>query len=207
MRELWPVYAPNWLGTTGRWVRLLPFPVTGGPRQPYLHRPGGSLVTNPDGLFGDFGDHHVNLVVIEHCSSLQNFFDKRSRYVAAHDGLILALPRPWREDWLGRIRGGRGGRWLSFGDIVQMSRGSTFEPWKGQGYYAGASGLETDWKFAVRSLFCCYFLKPSDLIRVRGSGNAFFPHEYVTQHGRLGQITHAGLRTRLGAALTAEHVF
>ena len=121
MRELWPVYAPKWLGSTGRWVRLLPFPVLGGPRQPYLHRPGGALITNPDGMFGAFGEHHVDLLVVEHCSTLQNFYDKRSRYTTSHDGLLLALPRPWREDWVGTIHGGRGGRQLEFGRIVELS--------------------------------------------------------------------------------------
>lgn len=207
MRELWPVYAPNWLGSTGRWVRLLPFPVKNGPRQPYLHHPGGALVTNPDGMFGAFGEHHVDLLVIEHCSTLQNFYDKRSRYTTSHDGLLLALPRPWREDWLGTIHGGKGGKQLEFGEIVELSRNSTFKPWEGRPYYHGAPDNESDWKFPVRSVLCCYFLKPKDFIRVRDSGNLIPRHEYISKHGRLGQINHPKFREWLRAALAAKQVY
>lgn len=207
MRDRWPIYAQDWLGTTARWVRLLPFPVERGPRQPYLHRPGGALVTNPDGMFGSFGDHHVDLLIMEHCGGLQNFYDKRSRYGLAHDGLLLALPKAWREDWEGCIKGGRGGTWREFGEIVQLSRDSKVPPWTGVGYYAKAGPAETDWKFAVRTVLCCYFLKPSDKQTVEQSGNALGRHEYVTQHGRLGQITHAAFRDWLGAALAARHIY
>lgn len=207
MRELWPVYAPTWLGSTGRWVRLLPFPVKHGPRQPYLHHPGGALVTNPDGMFGAFGEHHVDLLVIEHCSTLQNFYDKRSRYTAVHDGLMLALPRPWREDWDIRIHGGQGGKWLTFGEIVALSRASAFEPWEGRPYYHGAPANESDWKFSVRSMLCCYFLKPKDFKIVCGSGNLIPRYEYISMHGRIGQINHPKFREWLRAALAVKQTY
>lgn len=208
MREFWPVYAPDWLKAKGRWVRLLPFPVKPGPRQPYLHKPGGALVTNPDGMFGCFGEHHVDLLVIEHCGSLQNFYDKRSRYGVTHDGLLLAIPRPWREDWLGLIRGGRGGKYVEFGKIIEMSRSNSFKPWEGRSYHPGSSiSSESDWKFSVRSILCCYFLKPKDLTKIKQSGNLVPRHEYITQHGRLGQINHPPFRNWLSAALAAKQIY
>jgi hypothetical protein len=208
MRELWPVYAPGWLGGNQNWVRLLPFPVQRGPRQPYLHHPGGALVTNPDGMMGAFGEHHVDLLVLEHCGSLQNFYDKRSRYAMTHDGLLLALPRPWREDWLGLIHGGQGGRWVEFGDIVEMSRGQQIlPPWVGCSFHPSATQHQDDWKFAVRSVMCCYFLAPHDLQVIRTSGNLFPRHEFVTQHGRIGQITHLAFRNWLQQAIHAQQVY
>ena len=207
MRDLWPVYAPKWFNGSHNWVRLLPFPVTRGPRQPYLHRPGGALVTNPDGMFGAFGEHHVDLLVIEHCSSLQNFYDKRSRYATSHDGLLLALPRPWRDDWFGRIRGGRGGRLTEFGRIVERSRGTgRMPPWIGRSFHPKAKLCQDDWKFSVRSILCCYFLSPRDLQSIKSSGNVIPRHEFVTQHGRIGQITHKELRKWLGRALNVKQV-
>lgn len=208
MREFWPVYAPQWFGGTQNWVMLLPFPVTKGPRKPYLHRPGGALVTNPDGMFGAFGEHHVDLLVIEHCSSLQNFYDKRSRYTTSHDGLLFALPQPWREDWLGRIKGGRGGRWLEFGKIVELSRGTgCMSPWVGRSYHPKAKDCQSDWKFSVRDILCCYFLSPSDLESLRTSGNVIPRHEFVIQHGRIGQITYGAFRDWLGRAMNVQQKF
>lgn len=208
MRDLWPVYAAGWFGGSSNWVRLLPFPVSPGPRQPYLHRPGGALVTNPDGMFGAFGEHHVDLLVLEHCSTLQNFYDKRSRYGTTHDGLQLALPRPWRDDWKGTVRGGRGGKQLHFREIVELSRGPGLLPaWEGRSFHPKALGDDDDWKFAVRSVLCCYFLRPKDLAKIKSSGNLIPRHEYVTQHGRIGQINYADFREWLKTALHVNQVF
>ncbi len=207
MRSLWPIYVPNWLGGTGNWVRLLPFPVIRGPLQPYLHRPGGALVTNPDGLFGSFGEHHVDLLVLEHCGTLQNFYDKRSRYGTSHDGLLLALPQPWRDNWQGVIHGGKGGKMLDFGDIVELSRGPGCLPaWIGRSYHPRAPWANDDWKFSVRSVLCCFFLKPRDLAVIRKSGNLMPRHEFVTQHGRIGQINHSVFRDWLRSALQSSQV-
>ena len=208
MRSLWPVYAPQWFGGSSNWVRLLPFPVTPGPRQPYLHHPGGALVTNPDGMFGAFGEHYVDLLILEHCSTLQNFYDKRSRYGTTHDGLLLALPKPWRDDWLGTIRGGKGGKQLYFREIVELSRGlGCMGPWEGRSYHPKSPNSTDDWKFSVRSILCCYFLKPADLATIKLSGNLIPRHEFVTQHGRIGQINHAKFRDWLKKALYADQVF
>lgn len=208
MRDRWPVYAPGWLGGENNWLRLLPFPVSPGPRQPYLHRPGGTLVTNPDGMFGSFGEHHVDLLVLEHCSTLQNFYDKRSRYGTTHDGLILALPQPWRDEWQATVRGGRGGNKLDFRELVELSRGSgCLPPWVGRSFHPKAADDSDDWKFSVRSVLCCYFLKPVDLSKIKKSGNLIPRHEFVTQHGRIGQINHKDFRNWLKKALHVEQVF
>lgn len=110
MREDWPIYRNIWLGAPGEWLRLLPFSIKGSPPKPYLRTPGGALLSNPDGLFGSFGANFVDLVILEHCSSKQNFFDKRSTYAASHASILLALPERWCNEWQVRVHGGhRGG--------------------------------------------------------------------------------------------------
>lgn len=208
MRDLWPTYAAEWFGGSSNWVRVLPFPDASGPRQPYLHRPGGALVTNPDGMFGAFGEHHVDLLALEHCSSLQNFYDKRSRYGASHDGLLLALPEPWRSARKAKVKGRPPGNLRTFQEVVELSRGSpVLSPWIGRSYHPKAPNAQDDWKFSVRSILCCYFLKPEDLTKVKASGNLIPRYEFVTQHGRIGQITHKDFREWLGKALTASQTF
>ncbi|MCC6233059.1 MAG: hypothetical protein IT580_10475 [Verrucomicrobiales bacterium] len=201
IRRHWPVYARNWLGTQDSWVRLLPFPTTKGPRQPYLHRPGGGQLTNPDGMFGAFGAHHVDLLVLEHCGTEQNLNDKRARYAQSHDGTILALPRPWRQDWHVLIRGGQGGTYKRPEELVQLSRASTVAPWHGPPYCVRAASHDSDWKFPVRSILCLYFVTPAVLAKLH-KATRFPRHELFATHSRLAQIQERGMRDWLSGGLT-----
>jgi hypothetical protein len=120
LRDLWPTCVPNWMGSRKDWLRLLPFPIGNPPKQPYLHRPGGGRISNPDGLYASFGEQYVDLIALEHCGTEQNFNDKRSRYTQSHDGSILAIPQPWRSEWLFLIHGGKGGTYIKPEQLIRQ---------------------------------------------------------------------------------------
>lgn len=201
MRDTWPIYKKDWLGAHGDWLRLLPFPIRGGPIKPYLHTPGGALISSPDGMFGAFGENFVDVLILEHCSSKQNFFDKRSRYGASHSSIILGLPSAWCNDWIARVHGGHGGSWKYFGELVQQSGKVPSPPWLGRCVHPNAKRSEYDWKFPVRSLICVYFLNPTDKVALEKSGLVLPRHEYVTTHSRIAQITAQSFRKWISAAM------
>lgn len=204
MRDSWPIYKKGWLGSPGEWMRLLPFPIKGGPPKPYLHTPGGALLSSPDGLFGSFGTNFVDLVVLEHCSTKQNFFDKRSRYGVSHSSIMLGLPTSWCNNWMALTHGGQGGTWAHFGELVQRSGNLPPPAWLGPCVHPQVRKGSVDWKFPVRSLMCVYFINERDRNSLRDSGLTLPRHEYVTTHSRLSQITSKGLRDWLRPAMNVQ---
>jgi len=67
---------------------------------PFLKLPGSDrLKTLPDGLWLNFGgtpeDGYVDIFAIEACGSVDNFFDKRSRFAASTHSMLAACPVPW----------------------------------------------------------------------------------------------------------------
>lgn len=212
LRDLWPTCAENWMGSGKTWLRMLPFPISKGPNQPYLHRPGGGRVSNPDGLYACFGEHFVDLIALEHCGTEQNFNDKRSRYAQSHDGTILAVPQPWRSQWLFLIHGGRGGTYLKPAQIIRnltpssLGFGKPLAPWTGRPLYKNADPAHRDWKFPVRSVRCIYFLSPKTLTVLRSSGMKLSAHEFATTHGKLRSINQQDVRKWLTSAFSIEHM-
>lgn len=83
----------------GGWLRALPADAApGGPDRPTITIPGMDEGTsNPDGLWIALGPNSAfaDLVVVEHCGRRENFYDKRSRYMAATYARMLKCPRAW----------------------------------------------------------------------------------------------------------------
>lgn len=70
------------------------------PCYPFLKVPGSTrLRTLPDGLWLNFGgtvaDPYVDIFAVEACSTLQNLFDKRSRFSESAHSLLAVCPVPW----------------------------------------------------------------------------------------------------------------
>lgn len=199
----WPVFPDGWLSTAGSWVRLLPSKTS---PSPYLHSPGGALLSNPDGLFATFGQNFADLLVLEHCSSRQNFYDKRSRYGPSHSAVMLGLPERWLNT-TATTHGGQGGTTMKFGAMVQASGNVMHPAWLAPSCYANAPPRSIDWKFPVRKVVCVYFLTPKDRNFIRDSGITFPRHEFISMHGRIAQITHKGLREWLQGALASNQIY
>ena len=67
---------------------------------PFLKLPGSNrLKTLPDGLWLNFGgtpeDAYVDIFAIEACGSVDNFFDKRSRFAPSTHSMLAVCPLPW----------------------------------------------------------------------------------------------------------------
>lgn len=67
---------------------------------PFLKLPGSNrLRTLPDGLWLNFGgtpgDAYVDIFAIEACGSVDNFFDKRSRFAPSTHSMLAVCPVPW----------------------------------------------------------------------------------------------------------------
>lgn len=83
----------------GTWLRGRPCdPGVGA--QPFLKLPGSNrLRTLPDGLWLHFSpspvDPYADIFCIEACSSVQNLFDKRSRFAPSTSSLLAFCPVPW----------------------------------------------------------------------------------------------------------------
>lgn len=83
----------------GGWLRALPAnAASGGPARPAITIPGMyDGTSNPDGLWIAIGPESAfaDLIVVEHCGTRQNFYDKRSRYMAATYARMLNCPLAW----------------------------------------------------------------------------------------------------------------
>ncbi|MDE2417594.1 MAG: hypothetical protein KGN32_07285 [Burkholderiales bacterium] len=181
----WAIRPRQFLGKKS-WLKLLPFPISNGPTLPYLHQAGGGLETNPDGLYAHFEGQCVDLVAIEHCSSLQNFYDKRSRYRADVGSRVLALPTEWCFDWDVLVHGGQGGTYIKMGVMVNKLARTKKAKWMGP--RLGNSTRAIDWKFPVRKLLVVYFLKPDHYEKCKKE-ITLDRHELFTTHSRLKQVT------------------
>ncbi len=184
----WPIIASR-LFRSGVWLRLLPFPVKGEsglPTLPYLYRVGDSSKTIPDGLYARFGEQCVDIIAIEHCSSLQNLSDKRSRYAIGKAVSFLALPEDWHSGWLVLVRGGQGGKYRRMRDLI-YKHGFKGEQWSG---WRIGSRKAKDWKIPIRTIGVIYALdhKP---------GHLMDKHEIILKHSQLSQITQQQLRQTL----------
>jgi hypothetical protein len=186
----WAITPTSFLGNKP-WLKLLPFPISKGPTLPYLHQAGDGLETNPDGLYAHFDGQCVDLVAIEHCSSLQNFYDKRSRYSANVGSRLLALPMEWCFDWTVLVHGGQGGTYIKMGQMVSNLTQITNGKWLGARIGKTATG--SDWKFPVRKLLVVYFLRPEHYAKCKKE-IALERHELFTTHARLKQVTSEAFR-------------
>jgi hypothetical protein len=89
-----------------RW--LMAQPVTGAVWAPRLSAPGSrEFQTQPDGLWITLGIRRsdsvtrgafVDCVVVEVCGTAQNLSDKRSRYAARTNSLMIEMHQPWLDE-------------------------------------------------------------------------------------------------------------
>lgn len=140
----WPAVTPSlWepVRRAGAWLRAQPVDATAkGPR---LCSAGStSLTTQPDGLWlGLCGDTFVDVVAVEACGVRQNFFDKRSRYMAGTTALTVEVSLDWLLAAAPIRGGGKRARWVAAGTFEE-------EP-------------ELDIRVPVRHLRVLYFLEDS----------------------------------------------
>lgn len=102
---LWP---PT--GGQGKWIQAQP--PDGLRSTPKIFAPGSALFsTQPDGMWVHFnGLTSCDVVVVEVCGTSQNLGDKRSRYMATTQSLVVRVPKGWAD---ADIRAGHGGKRMS----------------------------------------------------------------------------------------------
>lgn len=99
----------------GWWLRAQP--VSGTASSPRLRTPGADLFkTQPDGmyLFVDPSNGYADCVCIEDCSSSNNLYNKRSRYVPASHSVVVSCTLEWLTERITSSRL-RAPRWKAMG--------------------------------------------------------------------------------------------
>src|SRR5581483_1240649 len=96
----WPGVTKKWSpqANSGVWLRAQPGPdPRPNYRTPFLSIPGADLfTTQPDGLWVSYpGKGYCDIIAIEVCGTIQNFNDKRSRYVHTSYSLLLNCDLRW----------------------------------------------------------------------------------------------------------------
>jgi hypothetical protein len=95
----WPACSCKWdAPKSTKWIRAQP--VEKGKKvssSPVLRAPGQTLFqTQPDGLWLLFHDLvFCDAMVIEHCGTIQNLNDKRSRFIGGASSLMVCIPANW----------------------------------------------------------------------------------------------------------------
>jgi hypothetical protein len=168
-------------GGTGFWVRAQP--TDGGAAGPTLSTPGAkSFHTQPDGLWVFFLDFRTcDVVVVEHCGTIQNLNDKRSRYIPASHSTVLT----WTTQWLRAtvpVRGrGQLARWAA---TEKLRRPNKYR--KDSEEYVGA----------VRHLRVLYAL-PNSLYHAWCSEHIPTGYEFFCPHSSLGSYNSQKMQTFL----------
>lgn len=121
LRNVWGKRTRLWErpNPDGWWIRARPGPRS--PVMPYLKTPGQELFkTQPDGLWLYFsGEGWVDAICIEHCSSVQNLNDKRSRYMPSLNSVLVHIKRTWIFGEIGVQHGGAAARWEATRTMLQ----------------------------------------------------------------------------------------
>jgi hypothetical protein len=97
LRDVWHEHTTLW--NTGDmeayWVRARPTDKKTG--HPFLHTPGSTLyTTEPDGLWLYLDrKFYADAICVEHCGTIPNLYDKRSRYIPASHSVMVTCPADW----------------------------------------------------------------------------------------------------------------
>lgn len=123
--QYWPTCTAKWgVSKNGDyWIRCRPSDsVTDRRPLPILRSPGARrFKTQPDGMWAYFhGSEFVDVLAVEHCGSIQNLNDKRSRYMSIGTSLLLEAPNAWLHRELARPNGGRMPRYEACGTFTDM---------------------------------------------------------------------------------------
>lgn len=137
---------------------------------PYFRTPGAKLFkTQPDGLWLYFsGEGWVDAISIEHCSSIQNLNDKRSRYMPTLNSLLVHIKRTWLKGRIGVQHGGQPERWAATRTMTKPDF------------------TKKEFEFPIRHLRVLYALRQKDYSR-------WIPNHVATGYEFF--CTHESLRT------------
>ncbi len=170
LRNAWDERTRHWKtpDPEGWWIRARPG--RRKPVMPYFLTPGAKLFrTQPDGLWLYFSSEGwVDAICIEHCSSVQNLNDKRSRYMPALNSLLVRVKRTWLRKEIGIKHGGRAERWEATKTMAEPD----FK--------------KTKFEFPVRHLRVLYAMREADYSR-------WIPNHVATGYEFF--CTHNSLRT------------
>ncbi len=173
----------------GPWVRFLPWRTrlmpANSPRLLVAGEPLGSTV--PDGMWVSFGPQasYVDVVLVEHCKSRQNFYDKRSRYMPSLHSRDLLCPQGWFSRTC-QVKGRntmREFRWL-------CNRRRTFRS-------------NDERRIPVRHVRVLYAMLPKDYDEFLLT--PFSAHEFFCPHFALTQSTSPKLRAFVTGLSTGVH--
>ncbi len=149
MRRVWDLRTRLWEtpDPKGWWIRARPG--LRSPVMPYFLSPGAKLFkTQPDGLWLYFShEGWVDAICIEHCSSIQNLNDKRSRYMPTLNSLLVNVKRTWLQGVIGIKHGGQAERWAATRTMTKPDF------------------TKTEFDFPVRHLRVLYALRAKDYSR------------------------------------------
>ena len=110
----WAERTKLWLASKheGYWIRARPS-LKNTPPSPYLMTPGVNRFSNqPDGLWLYFANYEwVDAVCVEHCGSIQNLNDKRSRYMPTLGSMVVRVKPSWLNQEISVENGGSRPRW------------------------------------------------------------------------------------------------
>ncbi len=171
--EVWPPPRGR-----GFWLRGQPtVGLTPGPR---ISAPGARIFkTQPDGLWVHFNKmRSCDVVVIEHCGTIQNLNDKRSRYVPSSHSLVLCCSKAWLKEKI-PVKNGLYSRRRAAGTFGK--------------YYPKS----TEFDVPIRLLRVLYSL-PNALYEKWGSEHVPTGYEYYCPHSSLGSISSQKMRAFLG---------
>lgn len=154
--SLWPL--PN---GSASWFRALPKKPESKPTCPRLSPPRSEkLLTTPDGMWVNLASVGlVDVFCIEVCGSLQNFNDKRSRFVAFASSLVVRIDQSWLADSIA-VKGGTKTRLDVLGRKSRSSRA---------------------WTLPVRHLRVLFALRDEDYA-LFGKYGVAMGHEYFCKH-------------------------
>jgi len=118
----WPSSSSGFFGGSNPhpWIQAQPKNTNKRATTPYLSLAGSSqLVTRPDGMWLRMypTEQCADVVVVEVCGSLQNFFDKRSRLSPSTNYLVVHVSLAWLRETIGTMKRSRQSRWQKSGSF------------------------------------------------------------------------------------------
>lgn len=168
-RDEWKLRPTLWKRPTdgGPWLRVRPNSrVTGSVECPDLTVLGmTSAKTEPDALYIAVGPgaSFVDVIAVEHCSSAQNFFDKRSRYAPTTYSRAVRVGCDWLKQSESLQGGGNSPNW----QLLEM--------------WAACPGQDVI--LPIRHLRVLYALRYDEYIQFLAQ--AFNAHEFLCLHSSL----------------------
>lgn len=169
---------------TPKWFRASPTTRRLKARCPTLSPPRAEeLVTNPDGMWVNLGQRGLaDVFCVEVCGTLQNFNDKRSRFLVIASSLVVTIEKEWLLEEIPTPGGGR----------------------KARHAILGRRAPRTTWYLPVRHLRVLFVLTKADYAKFGRNGVAA-GHEYFCAHSSLGSFTSQKMQKFLRRMAPGQH--